>query len=926
MALEKHTRLGNYEIQGILGAGGMGEVYRAHDTKLDRDVAIKVLPRKFAEDTQALERFEREAKAVAALAHPNILAIYDFGNVEGAPYAVMELLHGQTLREHLRDGALPPRKAASLARQMAEGLGAAHDKGIVHRDLKPDNVFITTDGRPKILDFGLAADARIAGLDSVADETAGPTVGKALTEPGTVLGTVGYMAPEQIRAESVDHRADIFAFGCLLYEMLGGQRAFKRNTAVETMAAVLREEPDRLDSISSSVSPALDRVVRRCLEKNPEERFQSTRDLAFAIDNAASASDSGWFGNSLSDAGGADLRATGNQSARRQRQPVWLWVLTAVVAAAAGLGAGFVLSRSDSALPSSSEPPRTRTLTVSGQDLEPSASPDGHLVAFRSNRSGQPRIWLKQLAGGGEEPLTDGPDERPKFSPDGSTLLFIREESDVRSLYRQSLLGGQARKLLDDVADAAWSPDGRQLAIVRVAGLAGDRSSRIGIVDVDGSNVVFVYEVAKILGGVIWSPDGKYIVAVQAALTGNSRDCSLVFIDAVTKEVRHTHPTDTGLLMSGLTWTASGELVLAIASSVIGDQGDTASRYVRFNLDSGKATTLFWAQHLFPLQGLRFDATIADIVASGTIVYHTTSIRQGLREFALDESLAAADGRVLARSQGRDRQPTYAPDGRSAIFSSNRSGNLDLWRIDLQTSQVQQLTDDAAQDWDPGFSRDGRQIAWSSDRGGHLEIWIANAEGSGARQLTNDGVDAENPTFTPDGEWVVFWSSNPEKVGIWKIRTDGTDVQQLTAGAYLQPEVSPDGKYAAYLFLEFDKLRTIIHVLDIATATVLPFQIVVPAPSSGTDIILGRLRWLPDGSGLAYVGVDDNDITGIYAQDFVPDGDTHHSKRQLVGFTHDYMSESFAISPDGKRLLLSTLEGISNLMLVDGLQGVEPPR
>jgi serine/threonine protein kinase/Tfp pilus assembly protein PilF len=279
MSLPAGLRLSSYEILSPLGTGGMGEVYRARDTKLDRNVALKVLPSHLASDPLALERFEREAKAIAALSHPNILSIFDFGRENGVAYAVTELLEGETLRSRLSAGALPTRKAVEHAASMAQGLAAAHEKGIVHRDLKPENVFLTQDGRVKLLDFGLARVLAIAGSDSgSAVRTAG-----APTEPGAILGTVGYMSPEQVRGLSADHRSDIFSFGAVFYEMLTGRRAFQRDSAVETMMAILQEEPPQLREGSRTLPPELVEIATHCLEKRPEERFQSARDLAFAL-------------------------------------------------------------------------------------------------------------------------------------------------------------------------------------------------------------------------------------------------------------------------------------------------------------------------------------------------------------------------------------------------------------------------------------------------------------------------------------------------------------------------------------------------------------------------------------------------------------------------------------------------------------------
>jgi len=283
MPLSTGTRLGSYEILGALGAGGMGEVYRARDTKLDRDVAVKVLPEQLTASPDALARFEREAKAVAALSHPNILSIFDFGTQGAVSYAVMELLEGQTLREKLDAGAVSQRQAVDWSLQVAKGLSAAHGRGVVHRDLKPENVFVTTDGHVKILDFGLAKKMEA----EASPETNAPT-GTGHTEPGTVMGTMGYMSPEQVRGLPVDHRSDIFAFGAILYELLSGKKAFKRDTSSDTIAAILKEDPPELTQSGRNVSPALDHVVRHCLEKDRENRFQTAKDVAFALSEASS--------------------------------------------------------------------------------------------------------------------------------------------------------------------------------------------------------------------------------------------------------------------------------------------------------------------------------------------------------------------------------------------------------------------------------------------------------------------------------------------------------------------------------------------------------------------------------------------------------------------------------------------------------------
>ena len=337
MSLSPGTRLGPYEILAPLGAGGMGEVYRAKDSKLDREVAVKVLPESVATNPEALARFEREAKAVAALSHPNILAIFDYGHQEGVAYAVMELLSGQTLRDRLDSGALTQKQAIDFGLQVARGLSVAHEKGIIHRDLKPENLYVSRDGHVKILDFGLAKRTE---LDEGA-ATAAPTEAEG-TAPGTVMGTLGYMSPEQLKGKPVDHRSDIFAFGVVLYEMLSGQKAFKRSTAAETSAAILRDEPPEFSASGHAVSPALDHVVRHCLEKDPDRRFRSAHDIVFALNEASGSSQT---------ASSTELSGGSSQANRRLGRAIAIAVAALAVVAAGVLLVGRLRSKSGVSVP-----------------------------------------------------------------------------------------------------------------------------------------------------------------------------------------------------------------------------------------------------------------------------------------------------------------------------------------------------------------------------------------------------------------------------------------------------------------------------------------------------------------------------------------------------------------------------------------------
>jgi len=441
LALAAGTRLGPYEVLAALGAGGMGEVYRARDARLGRDVAVKVLPASFADDPERRTRFEREAQAIAALSHSNILAVHDTGVHAGQIYLVMELLDGETLRDRLRAGPLPPRKAVDIAIQIARGLAAAHARGLVHRDLKPENVFLLKDGQVKILDFGLA---RAIGTGSGATETV-PVV----TDPGTVMGTVGYMAPEQVRGQAVDQRADLFALGAVLYEMLSGQRAFKRETPAETMTAILNEEPPDPSATRAGVSPALDSIVRHCLEKNPVERFQSARDVAFALE-------------SLSGSGAS--KAVDAMPARGGTRWIPAAAIAAVVlAAAAGLWVG-----------RRTAPQADVKYDVKTWDRETifnaRFAPDGSIVYSAAHAGMTPELFVLHPNRTAPERLGDVSTHLLSVSSTGELAVLLNTRFIEHRLFRGTLArltpGAAPRPWLDDVREADWSPDGSALAVV----------------------------------------------------------------------------------------------------------------------------------------------------------------------------------------------------------------------------------------------------------------------------------------------------------------------------------------------------------------------------------------------------------------------------------------------------------------------------
>jgi eukaryotic-like serine/threonine-protein kinase len=569
-SLNVGQRLGAYEIIAPLGAGGMGEVFRARDTRLDRQVAIKVLPASIAESPDALARFEREARAVAALSHPNILVIHDFGQSPEATYAVMELLEGETLRARLSSGALPLRKAVDVGTQIARGLAAAHDRHIVHRDLKPENVFLTTDGTVKILDFGLArttAPAAFTGLDS-------PTVAPA-THPGTVLGTVGYMAPEQVRGEAADHRADLFALGCVLYEMITGRRAYRRETAAETLTAILREDPPDIASTNINMPPALVRTIRRCLEKRPEERFQSARDLAFALET-------GLDGSAARSGAAVPLIL---------RRSVWRRSSSLVLAAAIALGAGaaWIAAKWAGADPQAARTaaaPSFRRLTYErGTIREARFGPDGRTVVYGATWESDPIRTFMTRTDSTEAVRVNVPDAQVlSVSRSGEMAISLGHAFEgwmgAGTLARASLLGGSPRPVLEHVREAEWAPDGSELAIVRresgferlefpvnrvlyqtsgyISNIrfspAGDRiafadhpffaddAGGVSIVDRQGTRTV-LSERYNSVRGVAWSPDGREVWYSAATRESGANTALLAAPLSGSPRVLYTAPT-----------------------------------------------------------------------------------------------------------------------------------------------------------------------------------------------------------------------------------------------------------------------------------------------------------------------------------------------------------------------------------------------
>jgi serine/threonine protein kinase/Tol biopolymer transport system component len=886
MPLATGARLGPYRIDAEIGAGGMGHVFRATDTRLDRPVAIKVLPQHRWSDPELRFRFEREARALSALSHPNLCALYDVGELAQSsattPYLVMELLEGGTLREYLANNTLSVRKALLWGAQIASGLAAAHQKGVVHRDLKPENVFVTSGELLKILDFGL----------SITKTAATHEASTALrTEPGVVMGTAHYMSPEQIRGQALDARSDIFSLGIVLYEMLSGRVPFDAPSPVETMNAILIDEPADLD-----VPDSVQALVRRCLEKDPALRFSSARDLTYALESVASSVTSS----------SAKASVTSRRSHPRIAAPSRGWRFALLGALAAVIVGAGIFSRERGV----TEPPRLRMLTYSGRDSAPAASPDGRLIAYVSSRDGTRRIWLEQLADGSEVPVTAGPeDAAPRFNADGSVLLFTRTSGGASALYIVPVVGGDARKLIDNAFDGDWAPDGKRIAFIRNRA-AGDRLSTVCVASTDGSDVrEIVSSSVEEYFAPRWSPTGETIAVSRRP--HNTSPGSVLLIEPDTRRQRTLTRAQPHGQISGTAWTRDGEAIvyaeLEALSGASFPERRGSSVILRHELDGGRASVLLRNPHSA--------ADTVDVMTDGRIVFTEDVTRQSLQEVTLDGSTPS---RWLSRGIGVDRQPAYAHGDERVLFTSDRGGNIDLWELTLASGRVRRLTAHSAIDWDPHPSRDGTALFWSSNRGGHFEVWSAALDGANPRQITRDGVDAENPSLPASGDWVFYDSSHPQRDGLWRVPRGGGPPVLVVAGETVHPSVSADGQYVVYQRPEPGGAGA-IDVVRVADGKVFPL-------ARGLQVFATRAQWIGATHTIAFRAPDANGRVVLFAQDFTPGTDTAATRRLLHAPEGDAIAETFTISSDGKRAMISVIDEASGLMMAEGVEAlrVEP--
>jgi Tol biopolymer transport system component len=764
------TRLGSYEILSPIGSGGMGQVYRARDARLDRDVAIKVLPAHLTGDPEYRARFEREAKAIAALSHPNILAIHDVGVQDGTTYAVMELLEGETLRQRLiatGPHGLPLRKAVEAAIQIAHGLAAAHDKSIVHRDLKPENVFVVADGRIKILDFGLARQIAPTGAG---DTSNSPTELRA-TDPGSVMGTVGYMSPEQVKGQTVDHRSDIFSLGCVLFEMATGHQAFHRDTAAETMTAILREDLPTLAPGHAALPANLEQVVRHCLEKRPDERFQSARDLAFALQSATTSAMSS----------GASAVPAAARSAARGR-----WVVPAIgalgiTAAAFGLGR---LSTGRSAAGSTPSPIASFQQISDGPGVEtsPTISPDGKNVVYVSDASGNHDLYLLRVGGRNPVLLTGdspGNDWQPAFSPNGERIAF-RSDRDGGGIFLMEPTGESVRRLTNFGYNPSWSPDGREMALSSNAFTyptdRGGTNRGLAVVDVATGKRRDIARTTDAMQP-SWSPHGQRIAFWGLRSGSGQRDLWTIAADG--SETDALTVTDDAALDWSPTWSPDGRYLYFSSA-----RGGTMNLW-RVPIDESSGRTL----------GAPEPMTTPSIYSGGLgfsrdgtkLVFASLDWRSTLFKVGLDmvRGLTTGSPMPILKSRRPIRDHELSPDGQWVAFMESGGQQEDLFVAKTDGTQYRRLTDDIARDRGPAWSPDGTRIAFYSDRSGTYHLWTIRPDGSGLEQIA-DVPGANFPVWSPDGRRLAF--SGVTAKGFYIVESTARPGATVTP----EPSIGPD--------------------------------------------------------------------------------------------------------------------------------------
>jgi Tol biopolymer transport system component/tRNA A-37 threonylcarbamoyl transferase component Bud32 len=863
---------GHYRIESKLGEGGMGVVYKARDLHLDRFIALKVLRPEKVREPERRRRFIQEAKAASALSHPNIIHVYDIDQADGVQFMAIEYVEGKALGELIGRKGLAISETLNYGVQIADALAAAHAAGIIHRDIKPGNIMVNEKGLAKVLDFGLAKLVETTGGDPFA-----PTVtikDAARTEEGAILGTVAYMSPEQAEGKKLDARSDIFSFGSVLYQMLTGKRPFQGETRMSTLSAILSKEPKRVRDLVPELPLELERVVSRCLRKDPARRFQNMADVKVALEELRDESASG------------KLRSGAATARKLDRSPAMLAAVAIVLVIGFGLYKWFAAARH-----APFQKVNINRITGTGTATAAVISPDGRYVVHSISEAGRESLWMRQVATDSNVQIV--PPALIRYtgltlSRDGNLIYYVVVEKNFGTLYEMPLLGGTARKLIFNVdSPVTLAPDGKRLAFIR----SSLKESAVMIANVDGTGERKLAPQTlqqRFFSAPAWSPDGKLIACAAEHRDSRARYQNLFTIPADGGQARPL-TSQKWYIIKASVWLPDGEgLLLNVTDQSLNAQ----IWYVSYPRGESRAIT----NDLNNYDGISLTAN-ADAL---------TSVQsQWSSNIWIAPSSGAARAQEVTSGVRRDEGRTglcWTRDGKIVYISRSR-GNHEIWIVEPDGRNSKQLTFDGHLNFWPRVSPDGQHIAFDSDRAGSSEIWTMGIDGSAPKQLTRGGY-AALPDWSPDSKWVVYHSTG-EKSGLWKVSLNGSAPVHLTDGEIFSPAVAPEGKRIAFYYMD-DQASPNQGVAVVPFEGGRPIQRFDVTPSESSPVLV---RWTPDGSALLYVK-DQAGVSNIWSQP-VAGGPPN----QVTDLKADQIF-NFDVSRDGKQFVLARGAATTDVVLI----------